>query len=269
MLQSQVTEKELFSDFERYLQWEKQSFKGWENVKIFIAETLSEAWLQARPDDAYKFNDPKFKHMVDRANGKWLEKLSEDDSYKIILATQYCKSQHQLVSVLVHEMRHCLDYQNAVENLSFEDYRPGNMYYNNWSEFRAVYAQTRYEYFSRCEAAGNSNHSFIILSELLGKSAADSTTGIMRSRDDFKDTLYYISRYIGASRAIQNLNIEEKVGAAVFNLWHMTPQYIIEKFGIVFYIGNEWEETEICGLNASPKTYYYNDLVKKITSSLD
>lgn len=253
MLQSQVNEKSLISEFERYLRWEKQSFKGWENVKIFIAETLSEAWLHARPNDAYKFNNPKFKQRVDRANGKWLEKLSEGDSYKIILATQYCKSLHQLVSVLVHEMRHCLDYQNAVKKLSFKDYHPGNRYYNNWSEFRAVYAQTRYEYFSRCESDDNLNDSFTILSELLGKSTADSTIGMMRSRGNFEDTLYYISRYVGASSAIRNLNIEEKVDAEVFHLWHMTPQYIIEKFGFVFYIGNEWKEIEICELNASPK----------------
>ncbi len=52
--------------------------------------------------------------------------------------------------------------------------------------------------------------------------------------------------------------------ARVFHLWHLTPQYIIERFGYAFYIGNEWDDTKNCGLNARPKTYYYDKLVDDI-----
>lgn len=61
---------------------------------------------------------------------------------------------------------------------------------------------------------------------------------------------------------IRNLNIE-LLEAEVFHLWAMTPQYIIEHFEYVFYLGNERGEREVCELNAIPETYY-NDLVNRI-----
>ena len=89
---------------------------------------------------------------------------------------------------------------------------------------------------------------------------------MIRSAGNLEDTLYYISRYIGASRAISNINMHESINAEVFHLWTMTPQYINENFGNVFYIGNEWDETEICELDARPKTYYYPNLEKRIAA---
>ncbi len=262
-MNNQVNMAELIYEFKRFLKWETQSFENWETVEIFVAETLSEAWILARPNDKNKFSDKDFKKMVDSANGKWLEKLDENDSYKIILSTKYCNSIQSLTKCLVHEMRHCLDYQNAVKELSFEDYHPGNLYYTNWSEFRAVYSHTRYEFFSRYHDTMNSGEIFDLLAELLGKSSADATAGLIKSKNNLHDTLYFMSRYIGASRAIRNLNMES-IETPVFHLWTMTPQYIIEHFGYVFYIGNEWDETSICKLNASPETYYYEALIERI-----
>lgn len=256
----------LKNEFKRFLEWESQSFDNWESIEIFVAETLSEAWIMARPQDKEKFEDVEFKEMVDSANGKWLEKVNCSDTYKIILSTKYHKSLQALTEILVHEMRHCLDYQNAVRDLSFDEYEPGNAYYNNWSEFRASYAQVRYEFFVKQDNSMSGNEIFDLLAEILGKCSADAVTGLMRSRDDIHDTLYFLSRYIGTSRAVRNLNIE-LLGAAVFHLWTMTPQYIIEKFGYVFYIGNEWDDTEVCELNATPETYYYGSLVDRILES--
>jgi len=42
--------------------------------------------------------------------------------------------------------------------------------------------------------------------------------------------------------------------------------FVVKDFGYVFYIGNEWDKTDICELNASAKTYYYNVLVERIQS---
>lgn len=257
----------VIAEFKRFLNWENQSFDNWENVDVFIAETLSEAWILARPYDAHKFLDKKFKRMVDTANGKWLEKTTPTDSYKIILSTKYCDSIQFLTKTFVHEMRHCLDYQNAVKDLPFEDYHPGNRYYNNWSEFRAVYSHTRYEFFSKYADNMSEKQVFDILAEILGRNSADATTGLIRSASNLEDALYYISRYIGASRAIRNINMQESIDAEVFHLWTLTPQYIIENFGYVFYIGNEWDGTEICELDATPETCYYPALVERIADN--
>lgn len=255
--------EELISEFKRFLNWEQQSFEGWETVQVFISNTLSEAWILARPEDAYKFEDPAFKQFVDSANGKWLEKKSPNDPYKVIMSTKHFCSSSDMMEVFVHEMRHCLDYRNAVCDLPFAECHPGNRYYNNWSEFRAVYAQTRYAFFSRCVQTGREKDGFRCLAGILGEKTADCVAGIMRSQDDLHSTLYYISRYIGAARAVRDLNIQTGINEAVFHLWNMTPQYIIENYGYVFYIGNKWEAMHICGLDAVPDSYY-SDLVAQI-----
>lgn len=264
-MNNQTQIMEVVTEFKRFLNWETQSFDNWETVDIFIADTLSEAWILARPYDEHKFLDKRFKKMVDSANGKWLEKTDPSDSYKIILSTKHYDCIQSLTKFFVHEMRHCLDYQNAVKHLPFEDYQAGNLYYNNWSEFRAVYSQTRYEFFSKSVDNMNDKEVFDTLSEILGRSSADATTGLLRSVNNLEDTLYYLSRYIGASRAIRNINIHN-IDAEVFHLWTLTPQYIIENFGYVFYIGNEWDRTEICELDAVPKTHYYPSLIKRLTT---
>lgn len=256
---------EVISEFKRFLNWENQSFENWETVDVFIAETLSEAWILARPYDAHKFLDKKFKRMVDNADGKWLEKTNPADSYKIILSTKHCDSIQELTKIFVHEMRHCLDYQNAVKYLSFEDYHPGNHYYRNWSEFRAVYSHTRYEFFSQYEDNMSEKAVFNLLAEILGRNSADATTGLIRSANNLEDTLYYLSRYIGTSRAVRDINMYKSINTEVFHLWAMTPQYIIENFGYVFYIGNEWGGIEICELDATPKIHCQN-LIKQITA---
>ncbi|MBQ2942557.1 MAG: hypothetical protein IJD97_10000 [Clostridia bacterium] len=262
-MDNQIIIKDVISEFKRFLNWETQSFDNWETVDIFIAETLSEAWILARPYDEHKFLNKEFKKMVDSANGKWLEKADSADSYKIILSTKHCDSIQDVVKTLVHEMRHCLDYQNSVKHLSFDDYHSGNRYYNNWSEFRAVYSHTRYEFFTKYSSNMSNKEVFDILAEILGKNSSDSVTGLIRSENDLEDTLYYLSRYIGGSRAVRNINLQS-INAEVFHLWTLTPQYIIENFGSVFYIGNEWDETEVCELDAVPKTYYYPMLVDRL-----
>lgn len=258
---------DLVAELKSFFNWESQSYEGWESINIYVAEELSDAWLLARPYDIDKFSNIDFKRMVDSANGKWLEKTTETDSYKIILSTKNCNTVQSLTKCLVHEIRHCLDFQNAVKEMSFKDYHSGSSYYNNWSEFRAVYSHTRYEFFSRFKNTMCSNEIFDILAEILGKNSAESTTGIIRSKCNSQNILYYISRYIGASRAIRNLSVEKSINAEVFHLWTMTPQYINENFGIVFYLGNEWDKIEVCDLNAIP-TMEYEKLANRIKTKL-
>lgn len=264
------SKENIISEFKNYLEWEKESFENWDSVEIFIADTLSEAWIMARPSDKHKFSDEEFKEMVDNANGKWLEKTDPSDSYKIILSTIHSHTVQDMTRRFVHEMRHCLDFQNAVKDLSFDEYHPGNLYYKLWSEFRAVYFDTRYEFFTRHNPNMDYGEVFDILAELLGKKSANSTIGLMRSEDDFHDTLYFLSRYIGASRAVRNLEIENSLDAEVFHHKIMTPYYIFDNFGDgFFYIGDDWDDTEVCELNAEPKSSYFDELLNRVSSRLN
>ena len=256
-----VLKMELISEFKRFLSWESQSFDNWEDIDIYIDKTLSQAWARACPEAFSKLQDSDFINNIDYANGKWLEKSNKNDSYKIILSTKNHSSLQSLTRTLVHEIRHCLDYQNAVKGLKFEDYHQGNLYYNSWSEFRAEYSATRYDYFLKSFYILNNQQIFVVLAEILGRGTADAITGLIINSEDEAKILYYVSRYIGVSRSIRNINMEMELNAEVFHLWTMTPQYIIENYGVVFYLGNEWDNIEECQLDAAPKTYYYNDLI--------
>ncbi len=97
---------------------------------------------------------------------------------------------------------------------------------------------------------------FKILAEILGSWSADCVEGLVQSKEP-EEKLYFLSRYIGASRAIRNLSIEYLSDAQAFQCWLLTPTYITEKYGYVFYIANEWDNLKRCLLDAEPHTYYY------------
>lgn len=245
-----------------YFSWETDfDFSGWEDIEMFFGETLVDAWIKARPNDIDKFNDSEFTDLVLSANGKWLEKQFEEDSYKIIVATNRFESVDEMCIVIAHELRHCLDYQNAVNGLNFENYEPGNTYYNNWSEFRAVSVSVRFDIFQKLQSG--SKDFFSTLASTLGCWSTDCVEGLMNA-NNYRDELYFISRYVGASRAIQNLNKKFSVGSTALYLWQMAPTYITENYGLVFYIGNEWSRMESCSLDVTPEENYYNDLLMKL-----
>lgn len=221
-----------------FIEWESQSYENWKSIDDFVGDTLSDAWIMARPYDKDKFLDEDFKNMVDSANGKWLEKADSTDSYKIILSRKYARSIQALISCLVHELRHCLDYQNAVKFLTFDKYHLGNDYYNSCSEFKAVYSQIRYEFFVMSHN-NDDKDGFDILTELLGRYTADVMAGLLRAEIIIMIHCIFC-RYLGASRAIRNISIEESIDSEIFYTWKMTPQYIIDHYGYVFYIRNEW-----------------------------
>lgn len=104
---------------------------------------------------------------------------------------------------------------------------------------------------------------FKILAEILGSWSADCVEGLVQSKEP-EEKLYFLSRYIGASRAIRNLSIEYLSDAQAFQLWLLTLTYITEKYGYVFYIANEWDNLKRCLLDAELHTYCYRDLVAKL-----
>lgn len=250
----------ILEQLKKYLEWETEfDFSGYQDIEIYIGETLSEAWIKARPNDEYKFTDLKFKNYVDNASGKWLEKQFPEDKYKVILSLEYSDDPVVLAGILVHELRHCLDYSKAVSKLTFDKYTPGNEFYCNWSEFRSMIVRFRYQFFQEIKA--KNNNYFKVISELLGYWSADSMEGLLTAENK-QEELYFLSRYIGVARAARNLNMEND-NVASFHLWHLMPLTIYEKYDCVFYIANEWEKISVCQLNQA-ETTYYRDLVNRI-----
>lgn len=250
-----------------YFAWEtKFDFTGWENIKIVTGDNLYLAWVKARPGDLCKFQNKAFKEQVLRSNGKFLEKQFERDDYKVIVAVGNNLSEDKIVSVIAHEIRHCLDYQAAVRDLSFFEYTAGNHYFNSWSEYRAVSVSVRCDFFLKGVQKNDIKEMFAALSAMLGRWNADCVEGLFKKEGDYMGKFYYLSRYLGASHAIQNLTLENRVPATSLLLWNMTPGYIFERYGYIYNLGDEWENLPICSLDATPQGPFYQELLQKLKS---
>ena len=241
----------------------------WENLEIYIAENLVDAWLEARPYDLEKFNDSEFKELVSSASGKWLEKTCPTDKYKILLKAS--DQIIELVSCFAHETRHCLDYQTAVKNLKFNEYRPGDIYYNDWSEFRAVMAGLRCKFFLNFSLKKNSSEQRKDLYMQYGLWSADCVDALINSEllKDGHDILYYLSRFSGASRALRNIAYENGIHSFSLQLWQLMPAHISEDYGhALFYLANLWEDTNECALLNNNIPREFNELLQRVNNKL-
>lgn len=262
-----ITASDVTLRFEEYISKEDPSissfFIDYKSVPVFAAETLSDAWLMARPDDDYKFADEEFKSFVNEATGKWLEKRTPDEPYKIILAIGNETDIDRVVKTYIHELRHVMDYANAVQGMNFRDYSPGDRYFTCYSEYNAEKSATRY-WVKCCLERNVFSSPFECLSSLLGYFTADALHGAMKS-SGIKDISYFISRYLGAQRSIRDLSMEI-APSPVFHLWSMTPSIIAERYGTPFYLANEWDEKTKCPLVGS-SSLYFNELINRIMAT--
>ncbi len=263
--------REITLSFTDYLEAENdqiaRTYQGYKDVELHIGPTLADAWLKARPDEGSKFEDSQFLSRVNSANGKWLEPRKPDEPFKIILADDgFCIE--QLVKTYIHEMRHVLDYMKATADIPFSQRRPGNLFFRRYSEYNAEKYATRY-WAHIWLAARKMDSPFTCLSAILGVLTADAVHGAMKAKDT-SDVTYYIARYLGGQRAIRDVFSEyyypDDVPSWVFGLWHLTPQYFAENYGSIFYLSGEWDDLNICPLDAS--SWRFDALVERVRQSL-
>ena len=253
----------LLKNTEAYFSRDKGTrLDGWQEMGIYLAPTLQEAWLVARPQDALKFQDERFAKMVNRANGKWLEAQCDDDMPMIILAVSGTDTVTSLTGRLVHELTHACCYRDASAHLTFEQRHPGTSFFVDCSEFRATYADTRFQIVSQLDSIDDKTAAFEILASVLGIRSADAVAGIMRSRDsqDLHGVRYFMARYIGSLRALSDVDREMAVRGP-FALWHMVPKEISEAYPMAFYLGNEWKSRELT-IDSEPEERYYNEFME-------
>ena len=202
-------------------------------IKIYVAEKLSEAWIEAYPTYQSVFQeDQEFLEHVNYSNGKWLEPKNNSTHLCILLTDQ---ESTKIKYTLIHELRHCFDFiktWNAWKETGHDGIPPNSQEYSNWSEFNAVYTETVLRLFDI-----KTDDAFEALSSFLGYKGADCVAGILRNSSDAD---YYISRYIGLHRAIRDLSTVI-CPAPVFHLWHMIPQAIDKIDSEAFYKANHYQ----------------------------
>lgn len=243
----------------RYLENENINLNDYERVELFFGKTLEEAWIKARPNDEYKFENKDFKQMVNRCNGKWLEKQNEKDTYKIIIAYEGL-SKEEITGTYIHELTHIIDYQNAVKDKPFEEQHCGNRLFTKWSEFNAEYARAKLMYLFNKEKGLLDDFTFA--SSYLGYKTADALHGIMNNSDE-DAVLYYIVRYLGVQLAIKDI-AEEELLTDVFELFYMTPTHITAMFGDVYLLAREFQYMKECSLDEENDGRCYEDVLLSV-----
>ncbi len=212
-------------------------------IKVYTGELLSEAWIQAYPSYQKVFrSDREFCERVDRANGKWLEPKGDQRHYCILLAAGTQAARETLMYVLAHELRHCYDFLKsllAYQASGKEGIPPLSEKYSSWSEFNAVYTDTVLRLY---RSSGNDKADFRRIAEYMGYKSADCVCGIQRS-DDKKASDYFITRYVGAQRAVRDV-AHNLCPTPTFELWHMTPLAIDKVAPDAFYRAGEYQEID-------------------------
>lgn len=262
-----INPNDIVECFEGYLNTETpaivSSFDGYKQVEIYTGEELSDAWIIARPDETCKFTDETFKTFVNKATGKWLEKRKPEEPYRILLSCDSNDSIDDITKEYIHELRHVLDYGRATMSIEFSEQKPGGLYFRRYSEYNAEKAATRF--MAKNWIATHKNlRSFDCLAAVLGILSADAVHGVYFS-DNVDDITYYVSRYLGAQRAIRNLS-EEVSPSVAFQLWNLTPFYFEDNYGSIFYLAEEWDDIAVCELDASSRRF--DNVIARIKTSL-
>lgn len=243
----------------------------WREVGVFLAPTLSQAWMLAKPDDTRMLHDERFKSRVDSANGKWLEPRTEREGVKVILAVRHEEADAELAGRLVHELTHACLWRDGSKHVPVENRHPGTEFFVDCSEFRAVYSQTRFMVLEELKQidADEKGKVFKVLSSALGARSADAVAGIMAAgwSGDLHGVRYFMARYVGASRAIRDIDLELDVHP-LFQLWHMTPSAVREVYHMAFYLGNEWSDCELT-IDSTAHQYYYSTFLQSAQDYID
>lgn len=262
-----INPNDIVECFEGYLNMETpaivSSFDGYKQVEIYTGEKLSDAWIIARPDETGKFEDEAFRTFVNRANGKWLEKRNPDEPYRILLSRGSNSNITDITKVYIHELRHVLDYSRANMSIEFNEQKPGGLYFRRYSEYNAEKASTRFMA-KNWIATYTDLHPVDCLSAVLGILSADAVHGAYFS-NTVEDITYYISRYLGAQRAIRNLS-EEVAPSVAFQLWNLTPFYFEDNYGSIFYLAGAWDDIAVCELDAVSRRF--DNVITRIKTSL-
>lgn len=213
-----------------------------EKIEIYISDLLSDAWIEAYPQYAKIFEeDTDFRNAVDSASGKWLEPKYSNDKYCILLAYEKVSSSEDLIFTFSHELRHCYDFIKSIHIRDREKTNKAGLpsdisKFSLWSEFNAVYTDT----VLRLYPYNKTELSFKELSSYLGYKTADCIAGMCTNE---KNNDYFAMRFAGLHRAIRDMS-EIFAPSPVFQLWHMIPNYIEERYPQIFYSENEMQKME-------------------------
>jgi len=237
-----------------YIEWDNNSILVLDDdINLYIADTLPQAWLLARPYDKKKFENNNFYNMVNCTNGKWLEPTNSNEPYSVILASKNYSFEN-ILCTFAHELQHCMDYITSVEHFGENK---ENMYcdsFAHWSEFRAEFTRTRVNAYLNKNNLKNGKTAFKFFTEFLGYKTSDALVGLVKS-DTADEKMYYISRYMGCQRAVRNLS-DIYCPNPVFQLWNLTPDFITDKYGYgFFYLENTWENIKVHDLYKHDKEY--------------
>lgn len=157
----------------------------------------------------------------------------------------------------------------------FNHFEKGGLYYHDWCFFRVNYVIQKASFYLHISNVNNLQDVLQYLSEAMGRINCDIVIKLMNSPvKDYKGQIAYLFIYLGTVRALRDLALayldnDHLYGEYwAFQLWYMTPTFITDHFGYIFYIGNEMGKLAECPYNYHATEYYYSALYERIKQNI-
>lgn len=147
-------------------------------------------------------------------------------------------------------------------------------FYRDWIVFKKAYNIRMAWFYLNVKNTGDDEEVRGLFIDILGWANYHAIVECFNTAsEDFRGHGRLVMRYVGNTRAIRNLCLkyldDEHGHEWPFHLWHLTAYTLIEKYGFIFYLGNEMDKLEFCPYDYTAQEYYYNDLYKKILDFMD
>lgn len=170
-----------------------------------------------------------------------------------------------------------IGYLTKIKSRIFNQHRPEDsqgLYYSDWLAFKINYNAMKAEFYRKISNPWDADKVISFLSGWLGRENYNVVmTDMCVGAEKYRSRINHIFMYLGTARAIRDLTIKyldnTYASCWAFHLWNLTPTYLTDKYGYIFYLGNELSSLEDCPYDYVPREYYYHDFYMKVKKSIE
>lgn len=151
----------------------------------------------------------------------------------------------------------------------------GDSYYHDWLIFRVHYVMQKAHFYLKISDLHDSKEIIQYLSDSMGKVNYKTVVKLINlSLVEYRRCINTIFNYLGATRALRDLALtylddNEFHGEYwALQLWNLTPTFLTDQYGYIFYIGNEMGKMDNCPYDYKPEEYYYLSLYQRYIDNI-
>lgn len=144
-----------------------------------------------------------------------------------------------------------------------------NKYYYDWLTFKKSYNICKAWFYLNIQDVNDAMEIIELFIRILGKINYKAVVaGSGTPNTDYDQHASIVMEYIGNTRAVRDLSmkyLDDKYGTQwQFHLWNMMAHYLIDKYGNIFYLGNELSSLDFCPYTYRAEEYYYDAFYERL-----